>query len=141
MRSQAGAFPRSPPSARTWCSGCARPISACTARPSRCRGSASSARRARASVRYSVPHQLVRAHVEVHVGDHAVSIYHGPHLIATHARRWEPHTHVIEATHFHGLWSQPPRELEEPTTPAGSPLAALGRSLHDYAVAVAEVGG
>src|SRR5437899_2388935 len=51
MRSQAGAFPRSPPSARTWCSGCARPISACTARPSRCRGSASSARRARAFVR------------------------------------------------------------------------------------------
>jgi hypothetical protein len=48
---------------------------------------------------------------------------------------------VIEATHFHGLWRQPPRELEEPTTPAGSPLAALGRSLHDYAVAVAEVGG
>jgi hypothetical protein len=93
------------------------------------------------TVRYSVPHQLVRAHVEVHVGDHAVSIYHGPHLIATHARRWEPHTHVIEATHFHGLWRQPPRELEEPTTPAGSPLAALGRSLHDYAVAVAEVGG
>src|SRR5437870_5457270 len=93
------------------------------------------------TVRYSVPHQLVRAHVEVHVGDHAVSIYYGPHLIATHARRWEPHTHVIEATHFHGLWRQPPRELEEPTTPAGSPLAALGRSLHDYAVAVAEVGG
>jgi len=93
------------------------------------------------TVRYSVPHQLVRAHVEVHVGDHAVSIYHGPHLIATHARRWEPHTHVIEATHFHGLWRQPPRELEEPTTPAGSPLAALGRSLHDDAVAVAEVGG
>src|SRR2546426_122127 len=93
------------------------------------------------TVRYSVPHQLVRAHVEVHVGDHAVSIYHGPHLIATHARRWEPHTHVIEATHFHGLWRQPSRELEELTTPAGSPLAALGRSLHDYAVAVAEVGG
>src|SRR5947208_538780 len=86
------------------------------------------------TVRYSVPHQLVRAHVEVHVGDHAVSIYHGPHLIATHARRWEPHTHVIEATHFHGLWRQPPRELEEPTRPAGSPLAALGRSLHDYAL-------
>src|SRR5438094_3761464 len=28
------------------------------------------------------------------------------------------------------LLRQPPRELEEPTTPAGSPLAALGRSLH-----------
>src|SRR5437867_450920 len=46
-----------------------------------------------------------------------------------------------EGARFHGLWRQPPRELEEPTTPAGSPLAALGRSLHDYAVAVAEVGG
>src|SRR5947207_2172284 len=155
MRSQAGAFPRSPPSARTWCSGCARPISACTARPSRCRGSASSARRARAFVRCrrgrwssasavcaggshwmpwstSTPSATAfRTSSSVRTSrSTSPSRSNGPHLIATHARRWEPHTHVIEATHFHGLWRQPPRELEAPTTPAGAarPVRELASS-------------
>ena len=92
------------------------------------------------TVRYSVPHHLVRAHVDVHVGDHAVSIYHGPQLVATHARRHEPHTQVIEAAHFHGLWRPPSREVADASPSAVSPLETLGRSLHDYAAVVAEVG-
>jgi transposase len=93
------------------------------------------------TVRYSVPHRLVRAHVEVHVGDHVVSIYHGTQLIATHARRQDPHARVIEAAHFDGLWRRPRTEAAEPTvTPIGSPLEALGRSLHDYAAVITEAG-
>jgi len=89
------------------------------------------------TVRYSVPHHLVRAQVEVHVGDHAVSIYHGPQLVARHPRRQDPHAQVIDPVHFHGLWRRP--SLDEPIVAAESPLQALGRSLHEYAAVVAEV--
>jgi hypothetical protein len=92
------------------------------------------------TVRYSVPHALVRAHVVVHVGDRVVSIYHGLQLVATHARRYEPHTQVIEVAHFHGLWRPPARELTDASPVTLSPLETLGRSLHDYAAVVAEVG-
>ena len=85
------------------------------------------------TVRYSVPHRLVRTGVEVLVGESEVRIYSGAELVATHARTIEPHTSVIDFAHYRGLWRAPPQ------LPAAEPpraLEALGRSLADYEVAV-----
>lgn len=84
------------------------------------------------TVRYSVPFRLVRDRVEVQVGETIVRVFHGTSLVATHARSFEPHSKVIDSSHFEGLWRRPaaidPGEI--------SPLAALGRSLEDYAAVV-----
>ena len=42
------------------------------------------------TVRYSVPHRLVRDYVDVVVDEHVVRIFHGSSLVATHARSLEP---------------------------------------------------
>jgi hypothetical protein len=86
------------------------------------------------TVRYSVPHRLVRTEVEVLVGESEVRIYSGAELVATHARTVEPHTSVIDFAHYRGLWREPPQP------PAAEPpraLEALGRSLADYEAALA----
>ena len=80
------------------------------------------------TVRYSVPHRLVRAQVEVQLGDEEVRIFYGAELVATHRRSHEPHSRVVDPSHWEGLWRQAPIE-----PPAESPLEALGRSLQDYA--------
>lgn len=80
------------------------------------------------TVRYSVPHRLVRAHVEVHLGDDEVRIFHGASLVATHRRSFEPHSRVVDPAHWDGLWRRTPVE-----PPVESPLQALGRSLDEYA--------
>jgi transposase len=80
------------------------------------------------TVRYSVPHRLVRAHVEVHLGDDEVRIFHGAALVATHRRSVEPHSRVVDPAHWDGLWRRTPVDV-----PAESPLQALGRSLDEYA--------
>jgi len=80
------------------------------------------------TVRYSVPHRLVRAHVEVQLGEEEVRIFHGTELGATHRRSHEPHSRVVDPSHWDGLWRHAPIEA-----PAESPLEALGRSLQDYA--------
>ena len=59
------------------------------------------------TVRYSVPHLLVRARVEVDVGDERVRIFDGAKLVAEHARRKEPHSIVIDKDHHAGLWRTP----------------------------------
>lgn len=84
------------------------------------------------TVRYSVPHRLVRESVEVQVGEEEVRIFHGGKLVATHARGKEPHERVVDSAHWEGLWR--PR-VEEPAG-EGSKLAVLGRSLEDYAAVV-----
>jgi Integrase core domain len=84
------------------------------------------------TVRYSVPHRLVRESVEVQVGEDEVRIFHGGKLVATHARSKEPHARVVDSAHWEGLWR--PR-AEEPAAD-GSKLAVLGRSLEDYAAVV-----
>ncbi|HSC31640.1 MAG TPA: IS21 family transposase [Gemmatimonadaceae bacterium] len=82
------------------------------------------------TVRYSVPHRLVRDHVEVAVGDHRVDIFHGTELVATHARSTEPFARVVNPQHYAGLW-------RADTAPAPTPaLTALGRDLADYAAIV-----
>jgi transposase len=80
------------------------------------------------TVRYSVPHGLVRDHVEVELGDEHVRIFHGTKLVASHRRSKEPHARVVDPSHWDGLWR---RETADP--PATSSLQAHGRSLDEYA--------
>ena len=82
------------------------------------------------TVRYSVPHRLVRDHVEVLVEDRLVQIFHGAQIVATHARSTEPFARVVDLAHYAGLWRS---ALDDAATP-GLPL--LGRDLADYAAVV-----
>jgi transposase len=84
------------------------------------------------TVRYSVPHRLVRESVEVQVGEAEVRIFHAGKLVATHARCKEPHGRVVDPAHWEGLWRARAVEPAED----GSTLAAHGRSLEDYAAVV-----
>jgi transposase len=84
------------------------------------------------TVRYSVPHRLVRDYVDVLIEEHLVRVVHGTTVVATHERSREPFARVIDPTHFAGLW-RPARAPEI----AGAPLAGLGRDLADYAAVVA----
>jgi transposase len=81
------------------------------------------------TVRYSVPHRLVRDHVDVVIEAARVQIFHGVALVATHARSQEPFSRVVDPAHYAGLW----RTAPPPAGPADGPLAALGRHLADYA--------
>jgi transposase len=85
------------------------------------------------TIRYSVPHRLVRDHVDVVVDEQVVRIFHGPALVATHARSVEPFARVIDPTHYAGLWRVPVPDdaIAAPT------LAMLGRDLTEYAAVVA----
>ncbi len=82
------------------------------------------------TIRYSVPHRLVRDHVDVVVEDHLVRIFQGTELVATHARSTEPFARVVDTAHYAGLWRS---ALAEAPTPG---LALLGRDLADYAAVV-----
>lgn len=86
------------------------------------------------SVRYSVPHALVGERVEVEVREVEVGVYFGAGRVALHARSFEPGAMVRDPSHFEGLWRA---QAPEPAPPDGS-LAALGRSLADYAAVVGE---
>lgn len=92
-----------------------------------------------ATIRYSVPYQLVRDRVEVLVGDDEVRIFHGTEEVARHRRSFEPFGTVLDPEHHAGLW-RPSWEYEAPAN-MPSPLVALGRSLNDYAAVIAEVAG
>ena len=82
------------------------------------------------TVRYSVPHRLVREHVEVTVGEHDVRIFHAGQVVATHERSREPHAVVTDRAHVAGLW-----RATHVDTPATEPstLTSYGRSLAEYA--------
>lgn len=82
------------------------------------------------TIRYSVPHTLVRRHVEVLIGDDDVTIFDGAAVVARHRRSHEPHARVVIASHFDGLWRRP----EEVIAPV--PALPAGRSLADYALAL-----
>jgi transposase len=85
------------------------------------------------TVRYSVPHRLVRDHVDVVIHEQTVQVFHGSTLVATHARSLEPFARVIDPAHYTGLWRVP--AIEEPGT--APTLAAFGRDLTAYAAVVA----
>jgi transposase len=84
------------------------------------------------TVRYSVPHRLVRQSVEVAVEDEQVRIFHAGQLVATHARSRQPHERVVNPEHWEGLWR--PHAALAPESSAA--LATLGRTLEDYAAVV-----
>jgi transposase len=84
------------------------------------------------TVRYSVPYQLVRDHVDVVVEEQIVRIVHGATVIATHVRSREPFARVIDPTHFTGLW----RPAVTPGERNAESLIVLGRDLADYAAVV-----
>lgn len=86
------------------------------------------------TVRYSVPHRLVRETVEVLVADERVRVFHGTAQVAEHRRSKEPHQRVVEPAHYEGLW-RPAAHLTLVSTAAPapeSPLEQMGRSLADY---------
>ncbi|SRR6266581_758313 len=82
------------------------------------------------TIRYSVPHGLVRRTVEVLVGDDVVTIFDGNVAVARHRRSHEPHERVVIAAHFDGLWRRP-----DDVAAITTPLPA-GRSLADYAAVI-----
>jgi transposase len=90
------------------------------------------------TVRYSVPHRLVREYVEVLVAEERVRIFHGAELVAEHRRGTEPHRSIVEPAHYEGLWKPAPHlslvASAEGTAP--SPLEQMGRSLADYELLV-----
>jgi transposase len=79
------------------------------------------------TVRYSVPYQLVRDHVDVAIDEQTVRIFHGADLVATHARNREPFARIVEPAHLAGLW-----RVTTPREPVDATLSALGRSLAEY---------
>ena len=83
------------------------------------------------TVRYSVPHRLVRDRVTVQVLESHVSIYSGLELVASHQRRFEPHAVVRDPAHFAGLWRAVEAEPEQQKN-----LAVYERSLDEYAAAL-----
>ena len=89
------------------------------------------------TVRYSVPHRLVRERVEVALGEADVRIYLGTELVAVHRRVFEPHARVLDPSHYAGLW-RASTAAEAPASQANV-LASYGRSLRDYEAALSEV--
>lgn len=82
-------------------------------------------------MRYSVPYQLVRDHVDVAIDEQTVRIFHGTELVAMHSRSREPFARVVEPAHLAGLW-----RVTTPSEPVSETLAALGRSLAEYEAVV-----
>jgi transposase len=78
------------------------------------------------TIRYSVPHRLVRSTVDVLVEEHDVVIFEGRIEVARHRRHSEPHQRVTDPRHFEGIF----RQRDEAAVTASSPI---GRSLADYA--------
>lgn len=85
------------------------------------------------TVRYSVPHRLVRDTVEVLVADHRVRVFHGAALVAEHRRSTEPHQRVVDPAHYDGLLKPAAHlSLVQGGAEHKSPLEQMGRSLADY---------
>jgi transposase len=86
------------------------------------------------TVRYSVPYQLVRDHVDVAIDAQTVRIFHGASLIATHVRSREPFAQVLDPAHVAGLW-----RVAMDVAPGDAPsLTPFGRSLDEYAHVVGD---
>jgi hypothetical protein len=73
------------------------------------------------TVRYSVPHPLVRQQVEVQVTADQVTLFHQGQLVAQHRRSHEPHSRVIDPAHYQGLWRPAPVPQPDQARPPASP--------------------
>jgi hypothetical protein len=78
------------------------------------------------TIRYSVPHTLVKRTVDVLVLEHDVVIFDGHIEVARHRRGREPHRRISDARHFDGIF----RQRDDAAVTASSPIA---RSLDVYA--------
>jgi transposase len=83
------------------------------------------------TVRYSVPHRLVRCKVQVLVGDEEVIVYDGLDVVARHARCREAYQRIVEPTHFAGLCRVTTSERI-----VRAPIAPYSRDLAVYAAAI-----
>lgn len=83
------------------------------------------------TVRYSVPHGLVRQSVEIDLGEQLVRVFHAGQIVATHERSFERHARIVDPAHFNGIWRAHVLD-EAPPPPPGGGLAALGRTLAAY---------
>ena len=88
------------------------------------------------TIRYSVPHGLVRERVEVLVAEHEVHVFHGGARVAVHRRSREPHSQVVDHEHWKGLWRVRVDEQHAEAVDCRG-LEALGQSLSEYAAVVA----
>jgi hypothetical protein len=86
------------------------------------------------TVRYSVPHALVRQVVEVLVGDDEVRVFAGNVVVARHRRSLEPFSRIVEPGHLAGLWRPSQQAAVE-----SSSFLQTGRSLADYAAVIGSV--
>jgi hypothetical protein len=84
------------------------------------------------TVRYSVPHRLVRRDVEVLIDEEVVRIFFASEEVACHRRSREPHASVVEPSHLDGLW----RRLGSREIAEAASLAPTGGMLDDYAAIV-----
>jgi hypothetical protein len=64
-----------------------------------------------------------------------VRVFRGGKVVATHARSKEPHSKVVDPSHYDGLWRKKNNDDEEPSEGRGT-LGELGRSLSEYAALV-----
>lgn len=55
------------------------------------------------TVRYSVPHGLIRQSVEIDLGEQLVRVFHDGQVVATHERSFERHARIVDPEHFRGL--------------------------------------
>lgn len=83
------------------------------------------------TVRYSVPHRLVRRDVEVLVEEEVVRIYFGRDEVALHLRSREPYARIVDPSHLDGLYRPSSAAIVD-----GDSLSPTGRSLADYAAVV-----
>jgi hypothetical protein len=81
------------------------------------------------TIRYSVPHRLVKQHVEVLVGDSEVIVFDGAEVVARHPRHFEPHQRVEDRAHLDGLY----RATDDAVTSGPAPMS---RGLNAYADAI-----
>jgi hypothetical protein len=83
------------------------------------------------TIRYSVPHRLVRHTVEVLVGDDEVIVYDGEQVVARHRRGTEPYQRIVDPAHFVGLYRRDV-SFEEVACDEVA-VSPYGRSLDAYA--------
>ena len=90
------------------------------------------------TVRNSVPHRLVRDHVDVVVDERSVTIFHGPRVVATHTRSTEPFARVVDPTHYDGLCAGRPSTLTRLQRPPSPSWAGTWRSMRPLSRAVSD---
>lgn len=100
------------------------------------------------TVRYSVPHRLVKETVEVLIAMEEVVVFHGGQEVARHVRSRAPHSMVRNSAHYEGLvkptatkGTTDTADKTDTAAAADSTLSMMGRELSYYALIVEAAGG